>query len=99
METLRQEFTQNADRLGTHTFKQVKRDGKAMIYSRHKQDGSLFGFEVFKVKSMAFPLPNGTRTDVKEVYPSAQSFGRTAWFCMTLERANERFDALKRAIV
>lgn len=94
IEQLRQEFTQNADRLGVHHFKQVKRDGNVVIYQRNKSDGSLFGYEVFIVNSESFPLPNGQRTATKETYPSAKSFGKTAWFCTTLDRAEVRFAEL-----
>ena len=93
---LRTEFTQNADRLGFHHFKLIKRSEKVCLYQRNKADGSLFGFEVFVVNSESFPDGNGQRTEVRETYPSAKSFGRTAWFCQTLKRAETRFNGLCR---
>jgi hypothetical protein len=91
---LRLEFTKNVDRLGTHHFKQVQRAGNVVIYQRSKPDGRLFGFEVFVANSESFPLAGGGRTAVTETYPGPNRFGRTAWFCMTIERAQSRFNAL-----
>lgn len=88
---LRLEFTQNADQLGTHHFKQLKCNDDVYIYERRKLDGSLFGYEVFKAKCVAFPDGIGGLREAKDVYPSAKSFGRTAWFCQTLEQAEARF--------
>lgn len=92
--SLAQSFTRNADQAGVHTFTQVNRIGDATIYRRDKLDGSLYGFEVLVVKCKAFPSPLGGLGPLREVYPSAQSFGKTAWFCSTLERAQARFDGL-----
>jgi hypothetical protein len=88
------QFNQNTDNLGTHTFKQLQRKGNVVIYERSKIDGSLFGFEVFIVKSHTFPGSDGQRTEASEAYPRANAFGKTAWFCTTLDRAMARFDGL-----
>lgn len=54
----------------------------------------MFGYEVFMVKSSTFPNPDGGRTEETETYPRANAFGKTAYFCTTLERAMARFQEL-----
>lgn len=94
MKTLAQEFTQATDGLAKHSFKQLKRNDKVVIYELRKLDGTLFGYEVFIVKSHTFPKQDGSRTEPAETYPRANAFGRTAYFCSTLDRANARFAEL-----
>lgn len=52
------------------------------------------GYEVIVVKCKSFPDGKGGLTPEKEVYPSAKSFGKTAWFCTTLDRSEVRFAEL-----
>ena len=80
MNTLPLKFELNADKTGTQTFTQVKRTGDVAMYRRDRNDGSLFGYEVFKVKSRLTgqPLPGGNfEKEDRECYTSirnAESF-------------------------
>jgi hypothetical protein len=94
MKALPTQFEQNADQLGRHVFKQIKRAGNVYIYQRNKADGSLFGWEVFVADSTTFTAIGAPPGDAREVYPRANAFGKTAWFCATLERAEARFKSL-----
>lgn len=82
------------------TYTQIKRTDKSAIY-QVSRDGKINGFEVFLIKI----LPKGTQIFAKtqeedeEKYPSTGTFGKTAWFCATLERANERYEELNNASV
>ena len=94
MKTLPIEFDKAFDGLGTHHFKQVRRQRNVVIYERKKKDGTLFAYEVFRVKSHTFPALDGGRTEESEAYPRADAFGKTAYFCMSMERAESRFAQL-----
>jgi hypothetical protein len=64
----------------THT--QIKRTETVAMYSVTNKDGKLVGYEVFTVKTRlkGQPLPGGLfEEEDREVYPSANSFGKTAW--------------------
>jgi hypothetical protein len=92
-------FVTNNDGCGDHVFTQIKRQGNVALYSRiDPENDRIVGYEVFTVKVVkagtvyakgATPTANAT-----ESYPGAQSFGRSAFFCSTLGRANERFAEL-----
>ena len=95
MKTLAQEFTQATDGLTPHRFKQLKRDGSVCLYARYdlrKPEGVVFGYEVFVVSVLKKSAKWGTPGD--ETYPRSNSFGRTAYFCTTLDRAMARFSEL-----
>ncbi len=87
---LPKEFSANVDGLGIHRFKAVDWKGDIRLYERYNSKGRLIGYEVFVVQV------NGPDTygPKRESYPSARSFGRTAWFCTSMERAAERFNNL-----
>ena len=94
MKMLEVEFQTNADKTGLQTFKQLKRDGRVCLYRREKPDGSIFGYEVIVVKltKAGTTFPNGVVVpEDTESYGGAHSFGRSAYFCSTLQRAEERF--------
>ncbi len=94
MKTLPLEFEQAADGLKKQRFKQVRREGNITIYERRHLDGRLFGYEVFTVKCKVFP----GQTEPQEAYPKSRSFGKTAWFSVSLERAEKRFKALTEEV-
>lgn len=92
---LAQEFTRSVDGMKSHTFKQLKRTGNVCLYARHDPDkptDTMFGYEVFTVTVVPQTAKFGTPGD--EIYPRANTFGRTAWFCQTLERAQNVFNGL-----
>ena len=95
MKTLAQEFKLASDGLSTHLFKQLKRTGRVCLYARYDLDKPgmvAFGYEVFVVNVLKKTAKWGTPGD--ETYPRSNAFGRTAWFCTTLDRAEARFAEL-----
>lgn len=76
--------------------KQVKRTESVALYSRVR-NGKIESYEVFTIRKRlkGQPLPGGLfEKEDREVYPSANQFGKIAWACQTLDRANEKFDEL-----
>lgn len=97
MKILEKQFICNADLCGDHTFTQVRKDNGVAIYQRTNGDGKLVGYEVFVVKTRkkGDKLPGGNvEKEDRECYPGAAAFGKTAWFVMSLDRAQEHFDRL-----
>lgn len=101
------EFQTNANSTGVQQFRRLKHgvnpQGKNVyLYQRTYADGEhlgqIFGFEVF-VPSITKAgtvqkFPNGTTRTIDEDmenYPGASVFGRSAFFCQSLERADGRF--------
>lgn len=99
-------FESNANSTGLHKFEMVKRgtttDGKNVyIYRRVLKTGKIFGFEVFVAKFIkagtVLKFPGGvekTITEDTEQYATKTDFGKRAWFCSSLERAETRFKQL-----
>jgi len=91
----------NADKVGNNIFTQVKREGKVAIYKRSWPDGEVKSYEVFIIKTVekGSPLPNGkTVEETYESYPGAASFGKTAYDCKTIDRAESRFVELMEKV-
>jgi hypothetical protein len=68
-----------------------------MIYRRVNDETQAEAYEVFAAKTVkaGAPLPNGTVVLESYIqYPGSNQFGKTAYFCTTLERAEIRFDEL-----
>lgn len=81
-------------------FKQLKRNDKVALYQRViESSGNAEGYEVFHIKMRlkGQALPGGVfEQEDREVYPSANSFGKTAWQIDDLARANICFDELTK---
>tara|TARA_R110000868_G_scaffold404172_1_gene682076 strand:- start:1112 stop:1459 length:348 start_codon:yes stop_codon:yes gene_type:complete len=83
MKLLKKEFVSNVDHCGDHKFVQLKRTNSIAVYARYKMDGWIFGYEVFKIKTVkaGSPLPNNTVVaEDYESYPGKNAFGKTAMF-------------------
>lgn len=83
-------------------YTQVKRNESAAIYAVSvANSGHLTGYEVFKIKVD----PKGKQIFAKvveddtEKYPSTSDFGRSAWFVINMERANEYFDQITQKAI
>lgn len=103
MITLPQEKHWTGDGFGNayaRIFKQLKRNDKVALYARVvESSGSSEGYEVFHIKMRlkGQALPGGVfEQEDREVYPSANSFGKTAWQIDDLVRANTIFDELTK---
>jgi hypothetical protein len=92
------QFITNADGNGDHVFSLVKRHGNVCIYKRTNiSDGRPSGFEVFESKVVKAGTSFGGGSVIQndyESYPGKSSFGKSAWFCMSLDRAEQRFNQL-----
>lgn len=101
MKKLQIEFQSNVDKCGIHTFKQIKRNSKVAMYQRIRLDGTSHSFEVFKIKIVkaGAPLPNGSVVpEDYEQYPGTSSFGKHAYSCMNIDRANYWYDLINKGL-
>ena len=77
-------------RKNSYDYKLLKREGDIAIYTQsHK--GEVIGYEVFKVLWKKGATINGQVIKPGEKFPSDNDFGKTAWACSNLERAELRF--------
>jgi len=100
MKKLQLKFQTNADGCGLQTFIQIKRNTNSALYSRQRADGSIHSYEVFKVRLVkkGAPLPGGLFVEEDyEAYPGKSAFGKTAYSCKTLDRAEIRYEELLKA--
>lgn len=101
MRLLETEFVSNCDKMGDNKFVQVKRNDNVAIYHRKDMNESDIGYEVFEIRKVfaGSPLPGGNIVQESyEGYPGAKSFGKNAYFTLTLERANVLFDEINQKI-
>jgi hypothetical protein len=98
-------FITNADGCGDHIFTQIKRQGNVAIYSRTNcSTKQIVGYEVIVIKTVkagTIYAKGGKPTKVAtESYPGAQSFGRLAKACVSLDQANRLFaEMVKNQVV
>jgi hypothetical protein len=107
MKPIEIEFESNANATGLQQFRRLKHgvnpQGKNVYlyvrtYANGKNLGKVFGYEVFAPTitkaGTVQTFPNGiTRTieEDTENYPGATLFGKTAYFCSSMESAEKRF--------
>lgn len=77
------------------TYKQIKRGKQAMIYSQYN-NGMLYGFEVFKLKTKPDRFIKGKYLPANERFPYDEAFGYWAWSPWTYEKAMEKFKELEK---
>lgn len=100
MKELELTFVANCDKCGDNRFIQLMKqpvgNRGVALYKRQGMQGNLLGYEVFmyKVVTAGTPLPKGFVEEDYEPYPGASSFGKTAFYCMTEERAQYHFARL-----
>jgi hypothetical protein len=75
-------------------YTQVLRDGNKAIYAQSVTP-KLTYFEVMIIKSRPEEVIKGKILPEREVFPGNEDFGYTAWTCMTLERAMEKYNLLE----
>lgn len=102
MKTLELTSVHNYEKMGDMTFSQIKRTETVALFKRMTMVGELFSYEVFIIKKRlkGQALPGGlVEEQDREVYPKANSFGKTAWEFrprggMGLKRAEAKFEEL-----
>lgn len=81
------------------TYELEKRGTKAFIYRQiDDEDGSLVAYEVFKMKVDPPKVVFGIPLNEREVFPANEDFGKWAWSCRSLEKAEIRFLDLENSI-
>lgn len=77
------------------TYKQVKRNEKAAIYERSRNE-IIKDYEVFliKISPKGKQIFDTVLEDDTENYPSTNQFGHSAWSCLTLKAATDRFNRI-----
>lgn len=98
MKKLQEEFQANADGVGLHIFKQLKRIDDIALYQRIRvKEKTTHSYEVIKIKVIkaGTPLPGGqfVKEDY-ERYPGAHAFGFTGWTFWNKLAAEQRFNDL-----
>ena len=74
----------------------VKRGEKAMIYKQTDvEDDFTVAYEVFKVKVDQPKVVFGIQLNEREIFPANEDFGKWAWSCPSLERAEVKFQYLE----
>lgn len=82
-------------KFGGFDYHQLKRHGNTAVYEQ-RQAGTVVAYEVILIRiKPEQKFPNGRITPKREAYPSNEEWGRFAWTCSTLERANQRWFGLQ----
>ena len=79
-----------------YTYELLKRTDKAAIYKQipDEPESKNIYYEVFKIRISKAKVMFGVELPEKEKFPSDEDFGRSAWACVTLERAEEIYDRI-----
>ena len=75
------------------TAKQLYRTETTAVYERSDGYYEVFIIKIGKPQQTAFGL---SIDDYYERYPSNRDFGKSAWTCMTLERAIEKYGEISK---
>ena len=80
-------------------YKQVKRTEKAAMYAQYMTGGTLLiSYEVFLIQeqkeSDTVMWGKAIHYDNKELFPSDEAFGKTAWSFQGLERAEKFYEGI-----
>lgn len=98
MKKLEISFQTNADQTGLMEFRQLKRTANVAMYERVRKDKSVHSYEVFLIKTVkagtVFAKGATPVAEDYESYPGKSGFGKYAYSCKTLERANIRYEEL-----
>ena len=80
------------------TYTQVCRGERSCVYEQLVTPEVKY-YEVFIIKTRAEEKQFGKVYPAREVFPSNEDFGATAWSCRTLEKAMRRFNEIERGAV
>lgn len=95
MKEIESKFIKSCDFSGDQNFTQLRKDGNVYLYERTDLSGKFVGYETFIAKSIleGAPLPGGNFVTASyHSYPGAQTFGKTAKFCVKRDRAETYFN-------
>jgi hypothetical protein len=79
-----------------YTYELLKRTDKAAIYKQipDEVESTKVYYEVFKIRISKAKVMFGVELPEKEKFPSDEDFGKSAWTCTTLERAEEIYERI-----
>ena len=93
---IKTEFRWTGDGCGNacaRLFKQIKRVGDLAIYERTvEKTGLNDGYEVIKIGRHNGYTLGGQFVEPAETYPGSSQFGKSAWLCLNLNRAEQLFN-------
>src|SRR5258708_3454674 len=103
-EKVKVEKLQSVNRKGGFIYKVVERNDKAAIYEQFDGEESTYHWEVFKIEINAYreimerlttkynkPFNPLDYPELKEMFPSNESFGRSAWCYTNLDKAFAKY--------
>jgi len=90
MERLPEELKCNGYKYTLH-----ERGQRSCIYAQHVSPGQ-YRYEVFLIKTRPAEKIFGKQYPEREVFPSNETFGKTAWVYIKLENAEKAFDAIEK---
>ena len=72
-----------------YEYRKIEQTEQYMLWEMVKKNGKLAGYEVWK--TMWFKNPDGNRVWMR---PYDESFGRTAWYYTSIEKARTKINSL-----
>lgn len=75
-------------------YKLVKREGMKAIYHQTRAGTALDNYEVVKLGKHNGYTMGGVFIEPSETYPGSSLWGISGWTCTSLDKANERYNAL-----
>ena len=70
-----------------------------MIYKQTDvEDDFIVAYEVFKIKVDQPKVVFGIQLNEREIFPANEDFGKWAWSCPSLERAEQKFQYLETVV-
>ena len=78
-------------------FNQIFRDNNTAIY-KQSDDTKDYGLEVFEIKIGKAALAFGKMQPLRELYPSSEHFGQSAFSVQTMDQAKEMIRFFKNRI-
>ncbi len=79
-------------------YKLVERQGDLAIYTQNKFN-RVVSWEVVKIRHLPErTFPGGKSRGASEAYPKPSDWGKSAWTCASLERAQERLKGLQELV-
>lgn len=85
---LRKQFTKRG-----YEYRQVKRSDRVAMYEQRK-DGRLHAYEVFRIQVHDARMMGDKLLQAGEAPPPDEQWGKKGWTCVTLEGAEQRYEAL-----
>jgi len=90
-----QRLPETLSRVGNH-YRLYRRGENSLIYQEVDQNGNGYNsFEVFRIRVRPAGEQFGKWYPTTEMFPSSEAFGKTAWWCNSLEKALEYFEKLE----